>query len=81
MHHGGIYGGITVVFIYGVHSIVDVAACDPVFLKGLLGVNGTRPLELRQRPGQFQGHAQGFCVTHQIGGAWYNLRIRFGKRG
>ena len=28
------------VFIYGVHSIGDVAACDPVFLKGLLGVNG-----------------------------------------
>ena len=25
---------------YGVHSIGDVAACDPVFLKGLLGVNG-----------------------------------------
>ena len=24
----------------GVHSIGDVAACDPVFLKGLLGVNG-----------------------------------------
>ena len=40
MYHGGIYGGITVVFIYGVHSIGDVAACDPVFLKGLLGVNG-----------------------------------------
>lgn len=28
------------VFIYGVHSIGNVAACDPVFLKGLLGVNG-----------------------------------------
>lgn len=28
------------VFIYGVHSIGDVAACAPVFLKGLLGVNG-----------------------------------------
>lgn len=40
MHHGGIYGGITVVFIYGVHSIGDVAAYAPVFLKGLLGVNG-----------------------------------------
>ena len=52
---------------YGVHSIGDVAACDPV--------------ELRQRQGQFQGHAQGFCVTHQIGGAWYNLHIRSGKRG
>ena len=25
---------------YGVRSIGDVAACDPVFLKGLLGVNG-----------------------------------------
>lgn len=40
MYYGGIYRGITVVFIYGVDSIGDVAACDPVFLKGLLGVNG-----------------------------------------
>lgn len=34
-----------------------------------------------QKDAFFQGHAQGFCVTHQIGGAWYNLHIRSGKRG
>ena len=25
---------------YGIHSIGEVAACDPMFLKDLLGVNG-----------------------------------------